>query len=296
MQSIGRVRGAKVVSGLVGGRMTRILAAAFCSLVAVNALAAMPQDYHVVVAYSADDALCKPLADVYQWIAYGQSHVAFYQEDAFADRFRAISLHAPKSLNDDFHTSDSGHPKHAYYRVKLAGEARSRVIYLEDHHSVGHYEDDYMTNIWILKPGADVDDSGNPYNFGPESVDVAILPVIDTPDFYASWRTTDPRFRAVIQAPFFFTKIASKADLALPENKRAAMVPNIGSGTPYMIQRIFLYHGALVILADDKLAFMAYRIKDGAIDEVCDLAQAPYLNNFKSYGRDYLSAIDRAGK
>lgn len=274
------------------GVLSHIVATAFCFLFAAHALAETSQDRRVVVLHSEDDALCKPLADLYQWIIFGQSKVGFYAEDAFAARFRAIGLHTPKSLDDDLHPSSPGPFKQAYYRFKFAGEAQPHLVYLEDR-PVGHHGD-FKTNIWILKPGADVDGQKrfiDGYNFKPESIDLAILLNIDS-DFVSYWGTDQPNFRMNI-GPFFFRKIASQADLALPQPQRALMVPNIGTAISYSVQRIFLFHDEPIFVADDQLAFLAYRFRDSAIDEVCELARADYLGTLK---RDYLTAVDRIAK
>lgn len=256
------------------------------------ARATTPQDRRVVVLYSTEDSLCKPLAELYQWIIFGQSKVGFYAEDTFASRFQSIGLLAPKPLDDYLHELSPDPIKQAYYRLKFAGEASPRLAYLEDRATDSH--GDIKTNVWILKPGADVDGKKrfiDGYNFTPESVGLAILLSVDS-DFVSYWGTDNPNFRTV-RGPFFFKKIAHQDDLALPAVQLPPKVPNVGAGVAYAIQRVFLFHGEPIFLADDQLAFLAYRFEADSTRDVCYLARADYL---RTLDRDYLKNSDRPGR
>jgi len=242
---------------------------------------------HMKVLFSENDALCVPLARLYDRLSqvhhYAEpegmvrTEIGLSWEDEYAPQFQAIGLQQPQPLNDPAHpfrpalsagnalVTEDGARVHftaslsAYYRLDLANDRKDRIVYIEDLPIGGHGA--FGTNVWIFKFGRDVK-ANSEDNPPPGIVDLRVF-FSDAP--------RDVKHSRHVQIPYFFDKILSPSQRALPTIDRIRNgQPNIAP--PTVIQRLFLFNNHYYIIARElSLAnALVYRYqKKSRIDDVC---------------------------
>lgn len=243
------------------------------------------------LAYSENDSLCRPLADlyaelqnthVYADVDTGRRDLAWNWEDRYPEKFAAIGLRQPTPLRDAPHTyvpalsninvrAENGssvstnQDSYAYYRVDLVGDGTLRVVHIEDFQLGG--SDQFGTNVWILRPGTDIDaaasreqdDVGAEDRFSPSQLDLAI--------FFASTPARAVKY-GLVKAPYFFDKILSNEERKLPLAKRFLTQPFVGTNST--IQRLFEFRRHYFFIARLGFTALVYRFTEARkIEDVC---------------------------
>jgi hypothetical protein len=242
---------------------------------------------HVELLYSENDALCRPVARVYDQLSRDHPHTIDW-EDEYSALWQSIGLRQPQALDDPLHPLHRDVPRQAYYRLILGGEHEKRLVYLEDVLFSSH--GDFGTNIWIFKPHADVTTAqffnvnpnrgGGPGDqFDAESIGIAVVF-----SFYASWPPGSKmpglnNVRTNIRLPYYFKRIATPAELDLPPHQLIARIPGLWPGNSYTIQRIFEFRGSVFFLAENSNNFLVYHLKDDRVDDVCYMSTAEFLKS-----------------
>ena len=250
-----------------------------------------PKMVHVRVLFSANDRLCKPLARLYERLSRVRHYASpegmvetefgLSWEDEYSPQFNAIGLEQPQPLNDSMHpfspalsegnalVAEDGAHVHftaslrAYYKVDLVGDRTQQMVSVDDNSIGGHGA--FGTDVWILKPGSEakVDSDGWPL---PDVVDLGV--------FFGNAPVEKGAYRH-IEMPYYFNKIASPGDRALPAVARARK-GNLSIGPPTVVQRLFRFKGRYYFTARQiGLSYaLVYRYREmGRIDDVCYLGE-----------------------
>lgn len=266
--AIVRAKARSIIASIVFGILTLWFSSA-----ASAAPTRMQGEHRVVLLYSEDDTLCNRLTDVYDWLVYHRPDAQLYDwEDLYASRFAAVGLKQLSPVSSSLYQLRNVTPRYLYYKAEFPGEDEPRLIHLEDQ-PFGR-DGAFSTNVWIFKSTVDLASVLSAGTSG-DQVQVAVL--------FGSAPTT-VGFKS-FGRPYFFKKIMAASDLAVPENVRPSKIPNIGNAVRYTIQRIYSFDHQIIILAEDELAFLAYRLRGGEIDDVCYLATTDYLNSIGWNGR-----------
>lgn len=238
--------------------------------------------YRVEMLYSEDDTLCRPLGRLYDKLNHEHPRELDW-EDRYKSRLNAIGLQNPETLDDRLH-SFQAIPRRAYYRLRFAGDAQARLIYVED---VWYANDgNFRSNVWIFVPGGDVEaghffntgQSGGPgEEFQPDKIDLAILfsPTYPRPAGYRR-----------VELPYYFQKIATQSERSVikSQQNKAVFIPGLTNGTAYIIQRPFLFGSSVVVLAEGGGEFLVYRFKKDQMDDICYFVTSAELNGLRDAG------------
>jgi hypothetical protein len=231
--------------------------------------------HHVEMLYSEDDALCKPLASLYDRLEHEDPQELDW-EDRYANQFRSIGLEQPKPLNDTLHPLGKEFYRKAYYRLSFPSEMLTRLVYLEDTHWLGRNRV-FKTNVWIFKNSADVESEdffshtlgGGPgEGFAPDKIDIALL--------FAGAPSTPEGFRR-IELPYYFKKIASPAELSSLQSEKLPKLPGLQGWYAHTVQRLFNFNKKLYIIANNQHSILIYQLKDHKINDVCYMATSESL-------------------
>ncbi len=112
----------------------------------------------IEVLYSAEDNLCHTLGDLFNRL-HAHYPKALYLSDVRVSVFRGTGLRPPpwiEPTDPGGEFPEHGFPEHKpgfFFRANVSGDGQKRVAYVRDY-ALGHHGG-YMTEVWILKPGAD---------------------------------------------------------------------------------------------------------------------------------------------
>lgn len=267
-------RGAEaLVLGLVIGVIVK-------SAIPAEADGTVVDPHRIEILYSENDALCRPIAGVYDKLSHEHPH-ALDWEDKYVSQFNAIGLQQPKPVYYHLRPVPTARLE-AYYRVPFSGERQKRSIYVED--TWFGNAGGFRTDVWVFKSSIDVP-VGQPFNpkgdgsndFSPDQIDYAMV-------FSSMYADAAKRYR-VIALPYYFRKIASSKQKAAMESEYRVVrsVPSLPSSSAYSIQRPFAFGTSVVILAEDKYEFLVYQLRNDGPDDVCYFITSGYLSAIHNY-------------
>jgi hypothetical protein len=225
----------------------------------------------VELLYSGDDAVCRPLATLYDTLAHMAPRDADW-EHRFAARFEAIGFETLRPLNNPLHPFDkSADPTHRslYYRADLSGGGKQLIHF---HNTPLGTNGAFITHLWIFRPGADIDlPPDEPFeHFPPEKLEMGILGDGAEPD---------------IGVPYFFDKIATAEQRSLPIAERVKREPSLGGPLAQAIFRVKSYYvfTAKEIFLGTALVYKIRAVPPG-IDDLCYLAAVRDVQYYKQNG------------
>jgi uncharacterized protein YecT (DUF1311 family) len=237
---------------------------------------------HVVMVYSADDALCKPIAKLYDELNHRPVQVLDWEGD-FRTRFAQIGLTSPSpwaAQSYQMRRAISG-LKRIFYRLDLAGDGKFRLVYIEDL-PVGS-RGEYGTNVWIFNPDADVSKylsapvQSEGMQFDSDIVEYAII---------FSQNNLQPRYKG-ISNPYFFDRITAPEQRSLPIRDRISGELFLGMGT-INIQRVFLYNNKFIFTTRTfgfSTALVYKYVPSIGITDLCYLASEDAASRIQSYSK-----------
>jgi hypothetical protein len=250
--------------------------------VADDSRVSLPPDFdpqRIVLLYSADDALCRPLGALYNELSHKDAkrqtnptrpNKEWIWEDSYPARFRGIGLKTPphtESVQDEVQMPWHQHGLAAYYNLSLEPGAPPRTVYV---HDVPYGRTSVGTNVFIFKPGYsafDYHDDGDP----ADVVDFGVLFGTRTDQEYDKFYN--------VRHPYLFRKNDvyqkfSWISFATEMSQHQPIKVDIGfiRNAP-VIQRVYLFNGHVIFTAQQSSATLVYRLIGGStMDDVCYFA------------------------
>jgi len=221
---------------------------------------------HIVLMYSADDKICRPLQKLYDRMmhVYKESWLAEGMSD---DEFEKYGFITPQHLNDHPYEPAGIWPTFdAYYRLPLGANEEPRIVRVQDTQFRGTHN--ALTNVYVLKPHIDI--TGE--KLKDDEIAFGVI-------FGHSENAGFPQ----INLPYFFEKnhvdknysFVSKKYSMTATDKYHFLGADIGIGlVSGVTQRVFEFHGKAIFIARG-VPILAYEIKNGnKFDAVCYLASS----------------------
>jgi hypothetical protein len=240
--------------------------------------------------YSENDAICKPLLNIYQKYWDKQEKKVstvldrVWWEDSQPELFIQAGFIRPLPLQDELHayiptTSSMSGEELAivYYKLRLDSQVEKQIVLLQDSPYRSH---GYHSDIYVSEPGEDISIFCGSDFYGAASPKAYMKPCeVPNPPIQLAFATYffdypgADRIHAdkLISLEYVFEKNDTYKKYAYVYDDNIIRVA-VGISDE-IIQRVYLFHDHPIFIARSPNSILVYRIKNGSeIDDVCHIA------------------------